>query len=87
VLVAQSGAKHSERILIEMAGERRILDLYSEYQPCSGRCDRVLKDVGVSWSWDRNAVDPLLQKVLRKQSDLAKTKAVRELFVAGILDR
>jgi hypothetical protein len=43
--------------VIEKAGSRRIVDLYSEREPCKKKCQKLVKDMNVSHTVRWNGVD------------------------------
>ncbi|MFD3682482.1 polymorphic toxin-type HINT domain-containing protein [Streptomyces sp. NPDC058613] len=58
ILVGRSSAGvHAEEDLIRQAGDRRIVDLYSERQPCAAKCEGLTAGMNTSWSWQWNGVD------------------------------
>jgi RHS repeat-associated protein len=51
---------HAEEDLVRQAGNRRIVSLYSEREPCANTCAPLLGRMNitnVTWSWDWNGVD------------------------------
>jgi RHS repeat-associated protein len=48
---------HAEEDVIEKAGSRRIVDLYSEREPCKNKCQKLVKDMNVSYTVRWNGVD------------------------------
>jgi RHS repeat-associated protein len=52
-----SGELHAEEDVIRQAGNRPIVDLYSEREPCQNKCQALTQGMNVTWSWDWNGVD------------------------------
>jgi hypothetical protein len=52
-----SGTAHAEQDVMSQAGSRRIVDMYSEREPCAGVCQDLVKNMNTSWSWNWNGVD------------------------------
>ncbi|MFC3577721.1 RHS repeat-associated core domain-containing protein [Streptomyces yaanensis] len=74
ILVGRSASgTHTEEDLIRQAGGRKIVDLYSEREPCARKCQKLVKDMNVTWSYRWNGVD-------REASNAALNKAIKELF-------
>ncbi|MFE7590366.1 ricin-type beta-trefoil lectin domain protein [Kitasatospora sp. NPDC057512] len=58
ILIGRSSAGiHAEEDLIRQAGDRRIVELYSERQPCANKCEGLTAGMKTSWSWQWNGVD------------------------------
>ncbi|MEU9702615.1 DNRLRE domain-containing protein [Streptomyces sp. NPDC047981] len=89
VIVARSaGKKHAEQTIIESlkngslpgVDETYISKMYSEFQPCSSRCSKLmdklpnLKETTWSWDWDKSGTP------LAEASQAARKAAVGELF-------
>jgi hypothetical protein len=75
ILVARSSiSAHAEESLIRQAGFRRIIDLYSERQPCQESCLGRTGGMNTSWSFRWNPPE------IRPQSTLEFRAAMRELF-------
>jgi hypothetical protein len=75
ILVGRSSAQmHAEESVIEQAGGRRIVDIYSEREPCDAKCFYLTQDMNVTWSWQWNPPE------VRPASNAALRAAVRELF-------
>lgn len=57
VITARSGSSHAEKYLVQDASDRglEIKRLYSEREPCSYQCQKLVKDYNVTWTWDWNA--------------------------------
>jgi hypothetical protein len=68
------GKMHAEQDVIRQAGFRRIIDLYSERDPCQERCAELTRGVNTSWSFRWNPPE------VRPQSTLAFRDAMRRLF-------
>lgn len=45
---------HAEEEVIEKAGQKRIVEIYSEREPCTNKCEELTKEMNPSWSWDWN---------------------------------
>ncbi|WP_329430527.1 polymorphic toxin-type HINT domain-containing protein [Streptosporangium sp. NBC_01495] len=74
IIVARSGKRiHAEEALIKLANGRKIVDLYTEREPCANKCQGLTKGMNVSWSWDWNNVD-------RDATNKALKRAVNALF-------
>nr|WP_308082110.1 DNRLRE domain-containing protein [Streptomyces sp. NK15101] len=89
VIVARSaGKKHAEQTIIESirsgslpgVDETYIAKIYSEFQPCSSRCSKLmdklpnLKERTWSWDWDKSGTP------LAEASQAARKAAVGQLF-------
>src|SRR5262249_19264614 len=74
IIDRSSGELHAEQDVIQQAGERRIVDLYSEREPCEARCKALTQDMNVTWSWRWNPPD------VRDATKAAFRAAIRELF-------
>src|SRR5450759_2103690 len=48
------GETHAEQNLIQQAGFRRVVDLYSERQPCQETCEPLTEGMNSSWSFRWN---------------------------------
>ena len=86
IITARSGPgknRHAEVNLLELAGNRRITDLYTERAPCANRCQGLLGDVTVRWSFAWNGADAASTKVIRAQSNSNLGSAVKELLGFG----
>ena len=74
ILVGRSSSGiHAEEDLIQQAGKRKITDLYSECEPCANKCEKLVRDMNVSWSYRWTGVD-------RDASNEALNKAIKDLF-------
>jgi hypothetical protein len=75
IVVAHSTAGlHAEKALLELVGDRSIVSIYTERQPCENKCESLLSGIPTSWSWDWNGVD-------RAKVNSRIKVAVRKLFV------
>jgi RHS repeat-associated protein len=75
IIIGRSSAElHAEQAVIEAAGGREIVDMYSEREPCAARCAALTQGMNVTWSWPWNP--PLV----RAATNLALRVAVGELF-------
>jgi hypothetical protein len=79
-LVAHSDKNfHSEEYLLQQAGGRKIVAVYSEREPCANKCTGLLQRAGVknvSWSFPWNGVG----EAGRSQSTKDLTAAIAKLF-------
>ncbi|MFH8627425.1 polymorphic toxin-type HINT domain-containing protein [Streptomyces vietnamensis] len=60
ILVGRSGSGiHAEEDILRQAGDRKVIEVYSERQPCANKCEGLMADRGIktSWSWDWNGMD------------------------------
>ncbi|MGW7788423.1 RHS repeat-associated core domain-containing protein [Streptomyces tricolor] len=74
ILVGRSsGGSHAEEDLIRQADGRKIVDLYSEREPCARKCQALTRDMNVTWSYAWNGVD-------RAASNSALKRAIDDLF-------
>ncbi|MBT2411108.1 RHS repeat-associated core domain-containing protein [Streptomyces sp. ISL-12] len=74
ILVGRSSkAEHAEESVIRQADGQKIVDLYSELEPCANKCAGKTENMNVTYSWRWNGVD-------RAQSKDAMKKAINELF-------
>jgi hypothetical protein len=74
ILVGRSSEGiHAEEDLIRQAGDRKIIDLYTEREPCAKKCSSLVKDMNVSYTWRWNGVD-------RAESTAQWKKAMQDLF-------
>ncbi len=71
---------HAEENLIQQAGNRRIVDLYSERAPCAAKCADLVAGMNPTWSWEWNEVDLADTKAIRADTNAALRKAVQDLF-------
>jgi hypothetical protein len=60
--------------VIRQAGGRRIVDLFTEREPCAARCATLTKGMNVTWSWAWNP------NTVREASKALMKAAVRGLF-------
>lgn len=75
ILVGRSGAGlHAEEDVIQQAGGGRIVDIYSELEPCAAKCAALTQDMNATYSWAWNP------STVRAASRLAKQAAVSGLF-------
>jgi hypothetical protein len=75
ILMARSSTSmHAEKSLIQQAGFRRIIDLYSERQPCQESCLDRTGGMNTSWSFRWNPPE------IRPQTTLEFKAAMRDLF-------
>ena len=70
---SSSDTLHAERDVVQQAGFRRIVDLYSEREPCP-RCAGLTRGVNTSWSFEWNPSE------VRPQSTINFQDAMNELF-------
>ena len=76
VIMARSiGNMHAEQNLIQQAGFRRIVDLYSERQPCQETCETLTEGMNSSWSFRWNPPG-----AMRAAGRIAFRAAMKELF-------
>lgn len=74
-VVGRSSADlHAEQDIIRQAGGRRIMEMFTEREPCAARCAALTQDINVTWSWPWNPPG------VRPASNAALRGAVRELF-------
>ncbi|MFG3292682.1 RHS repeat-associated core domain-containing protein [Streptomyces sp. NPDC048179] len=74
ILVGKSStAGHAEESVIDQAKGQKIVDLYSELEPCANNCQGLTKDMNVTYSWRWNGVDRAASKAEMK-------KAIADLF-------
>jgi Xanthomonas XOO_2897-like deaminase len=74
IIVGRSSAEmHAEEDLIQQAGDQRIVDLYTEREPCAAKCYYLTQDKNVTWSWPWN------QPEVRSATNAAVRAAAREL--------
>ncbi|MDG4857750.1 RHS repeat-associated core domain-containing protein [Streptomyces sp. T-3] len=74
ILVGRSGkGVHAEEDLFRQAGSRKITELYSEREPCSNKCAKLVRGVDVTYSHPWNGVD-------RAQSNAALKADIDALF-------
>ncbi|MER6696187.1 RHS repeat-associated core domain-containing protein [Streptomyces fimicarius] len=72
---------HAEEHLFQQAGKRKIVELYSEREPCSNKCESLVKDIPfVSWSFKWNHPDRVKQDAIRDKANTDLKDAVRSLF-------
>ncbi|MFD9565400.1 polymorphic toxin-type HINT domain-containing protein [Streptomyces sp. NPDC059994] len=58
ILIGRSSAGiHAEEDLVRQAGDRKIVELYSEREPCEAKCQALTAGMKTSWSWQWNGVD------------------------------
>jgi hypothetical protein len=69
-----AGGVHAEVSVIRQAGFRRIIDLYSERQPCQESCLDRTGGMNTSWSFRWNPPE------IRPQTTLEFKAAMRDLF-------
>lgn len=74
VIGRSSGAMHAEEDVIRQAGFRRIVDLYSERQPCQEDSEALTGGFNKSWSFLWNP------PTVREASTAAFRAAMNELF-------
>jgi len=75
-----SGGLHAEEDVIAQAGGRRIVDLYSEFEPCANKCRAATTGMNVTWSWPWNGIDRGDAEAIRAASQTARNTAIKELF-------
>ncbi|MEE1767969.1 nucleic acid/nucleotide deaminase domain-containing protein [Streptomyces sp. JV185] len=82
VIVGKSrSGVHAEEDLFAQAGSRKIKELYSEREPCSNKCQGLVKDVeSVTWSFKWNDPDRSKQEAIRAKTTADLKAAVRSLF-------
>ncbi|WP_159771017.1 RHS repeat-associated core domain-containing protein [Streptomyces sp. HM190] len=74
ILVGRSAKGiHAEEDLIQQAGDRKVVDLYTEREPCANKCAGLVKDINVTYSYRWNGVD-------RDASNAALKRAIDDLF-------
>jgi hypothetical protein len=75
IIIGRSGPRplHAEENLITRAGQRRIVALYSEREPCQKKCMGLVQGINVTWSWPWNGAD-------RDATNAALNAALKELF-------
>jgi len=77
IITARSSAGvHAEEALINNADSRRIVELYSEREPCANKCADLTSGIPTAWSWRWNGVD-------RGSVNAEIKQAVRDLFDQG----
>jgi RHS repeat-associated protein len=75
VLVGRSGSGiHAEEDVIRQANGKRIVDMYSEREPCANKCQKLTSDMNVTYTvrWngvDRDAANAELKKAMRSFFD------------------
>jgi hypothetical protein len=75
IVVGRSSAElHAEQDVIRQAGGQRILDIYSEREPCAARCAALTQDMNVTWSWPWNPPE------VRQTTNADIRAAIGELF-------
>jgi hypothetical protein len=74
---------HAEEDAIAQARskDRKILDLYTEREPCANKCLEKTKDMNVTYSWKWNDVDKGSIEAIRKASNADITVAIEQLFI------
>ncbi|WP_203787542.1 polymorphic toxin-type HINT domain-containing protein [Longispora fulva] len=62
---------HAEQDLIKKANGRKIIDLYTEREPCANKCAGLTQDMNVTWSgpWNPPSVRPSTNAYLRNKID------------------
>jgi hypothetical protein len=74
VLIGRSSrVMHAEEDVLQQAGDRRIVELYTEREPCARKCAGLTQDIPTSYTWQWNNVD-------RAAVTTAIRTAVRGLF-------
>jgi len=74
---------HAEEDAIAQAKskDRKILDLYTEREPCANKCLEKTKDMNVTYSWKWNDADKTSVEALRKASNADIAVAIDQLFM------
>jgi hypothetical protein len=62
------------------ASHRKIVDVYSEREPCDFKCQGVTKDMNVTYTWKWNDVDKASTEALRAASTAAFKVVVGQLL-------
>jgi RHS repeat-associated protein len=76
ILTGRSSATmHAEEDLLQQSGGRKIVDVYSEREPCEGNCGPLLNGIRTTWSWDWNG-----SNVDRAATTKAILQTVRGIF-------
>lgn len=79
------GGLHAEEDLINQASGsgRSITDLYTERAPCATRCQPLVGDMNVTWSYPWNGGNAAETAAIRSQSNADLRSAVQQLFGTG----
>lgn len=79
------GGLHAEQDLINQANTsgRSITDLYTERAPCAARCQPLVGDMNVTWSFPWNGSNAAETAAIRSQSNADLYSAVQQLFGDG----
>ena len=79
------GGLHAEEDLINQASSsgRTITDIYTERAPCAARCQPLVGDMNVTWSYPWNGGNPAETAAIRSQSNADLKSAVQQLFGLG----
>ena len=62
---------------------RNITDLYTERAPCRARCQPLVGDMNVTWSYPWNGGNTAETAAIRSQSKADLRSAVQQLFGTG----
>jgi RHS repeat-associated protein len=76
------GGLHAEQDLLRQAGNRKIVELFTERAPCAKRCQPLLRDKGIdiSWAFRWNGATAAETKAIRADTTAALKGVVNELF-------
>jgi hypothetical protein len=81
VITGRSGGKrlHTEQDLINKAGGKKIIDLYTERAPCAYRCQDKVAGMNVTWAFPWNGANKAETAKIREQSTKDLKKYVQQL--------
>lgn len=81
IITGRSGATwHAEDDLINQAGSRGIVDLYTERAPCAASCQPKLGGVNVTWAFPWNGANAAETAAIRATSTRGIRDYIRTLF-------
>ena len=81
IITGRSGANwHAEDDLINQAGDRGIVDLYTERAPCAASCQGKLGGVNVTWAFPWNGSNAAETAAIRAASSGGIKSYIRALF-------
>jgi RHS repeat-associated protein len=83
IITGRSGQVHAEEDLVNQAKGlgKKIVELYTERQPCANLCEKLVKDVPhVSWTWDWNGATKAATQALRGDTTNSMKEAIKALF-------
>ncbi|GGT45884.1 hypothetical protein GCM10010254_75740 [Streptomyces chromofuscus] len=81
IVIGRSGQIHAEEdIIYNQAKGRKIVDMYSEREPCKAKCLDLTKDMNVTYTVPWNGATKAEQDAIRAASNRELKRLIKDLF-------